>query len=96
MKEHEEASEEDFDKCGIVRSDDSTMKKCKDDLVIYRRRSCILTNKTLVHKEVMKREEKTLAATIAEDKKLERKRKAAEKAALKTNPLQVPKKARSK
>ena len=72
------------------------MKKAKDELVIYRRRSCILTHQSLLNRECEKLQKKTEDAAVAAEKKDEKKRKAVENAAKKADASKAAKKPRIK
>ena len=73
-----------------------TAKKAKDELVIYRRRSCILTHQSLLNRACEKLQKKTEDAAVAAEKKDEKKRKAVENAAKKADALKAAKKPRIK
>ena len=72
------------------------MKKAKDELVIYRRRSCILTHQSLLNRECEMLQKKTEDAAVAAEKKDEKKRKAVENAAKKADASKAAKKPRIK
>ena len=98
MKKQEgEILETDFDTCHIMSFyQDNNSKKARDELVIYRRRSCILTHPSLLNRECEKLQKKTDDAAEAAEKRNEKKRKAVEKATKKAEASNTAKKPRAK
>jgi hypothetical protein len=75
MMEKGELSEEDY-QCLGFGDIDANGKKCRDDLVLNRRRFVFLTNPTLILKENQKRLDKEAAASVALEKSNKRKKNA--------------------
>ena len=96
MKKQGEIFETDFDMCHIMSSHQDNSKKARDELVIYRRRSCILTHPSLLNRESEKLQKKTDDAAEAAEKRDEKKRKAVEKATKKAEASKTAKKPRAK
>ena len=73
MKKHGELFETDMDRMGIRKEVVTTNKMSKDDLVLHRRRACILTNRGLIGREDAKRESKAQAEAARVEKSTKRK-----------------------
>ena len=99
MKTQGEIFETDFDMCDIMSSHQDNSKKARDELVIYRRRSCILTHPGLFHLrecEKLQKKKKTDDTAEAAEKREEKKREAVEKATKKAEASKTAKKPRAK